>query len=148
MTNDKKLKNKKGFVILFAVTLSAILLSIALGVSNIAFNQAKFSTSVKNTNDAFFAADVGAEQALFWDYNLASRPDGYPDPAVGDIVISSPFVVIVSAEGGACARVTIEKDYSGAELKTTIVSKGYNIGDENCQSSSSNRVEREIRVTL
>ena len=84
MTNDKKLKNKKGFVILFAVTLSAILLSIALGVSNIAFNEAKFSTSVKNTNDAFFAADVGAEQALFWDYNLASRPGEYPDPCRRD----------------------------------------------------------------
>src|SRR3989344_7795571 len=56
-----------GFVILFAVMISSIILAIALGVSNIAFKEIKFSTSVKDTNDAFFAADTGLECALFND---------------------------------------------------------------------------------
>src|SRR3990167_1349437 len=60
-------KLKSGFVILFAVTLSALLLSIALGVANIAFKELRFGTSARDTNDAFFAADTGIECALLYD---------------------------------------------------------------------------------
>ncbi|KKR62535.1 MAG: hypothetical protein UU01_C0006G0036 [Parcubacteria group bacterium GW2011_GWA2_40_37] len=38
-------KLKSGFVILFAVTLSALLLSIAIGVTNIAFKELRFGTN-------------------------------------------------------------------------------------------------------
>ena len=62
-----QIKNNRGFVILFAVTLASILLTISLGVSNIALREIKFSTSAKDTNDAFFAADTGTECALFND---------------------------------------------------------------------------------
>ena len=54
-----KIKKNKGFVLIFAVTLAAILLSIALGISQIALKEIKFGTSAKDTNDAFFAADTG-----------------------------------------------------------------------------------------
>src|ERR1035437_11163940 len=66
------IKKNKGFVILFAVTLSALLLSIALGVANVAFREAKFNTSAKDTNNAFFAADTGAECALYYDKSTMS----------------------------------------------------------------------------
>src|SRR3989344_2360391 len=92
---NKKLKNNKGpaphhfsksgagFVILFAVTLSSILLAIALGVANIALKEIKFSTSARDTNDAFFVADTGAECALFYDkLSGSSFPiDGVGAPA-------------------------------------------------------------------
>jgi len=63
----KEIKKNKGFVILFVVTLSSILLAIALGAANIALKEIKFGTSAKDTNNAFFAADTGAELALFND---------------------------------------------------------------------------------
>src|SRR3989338_10209048 len=56
-----------GFVILFAVMISSIILAIALGVANIALKEIKFSASVKDTNEAFFAADTGLECVLFND---------------------------------------------------------------------------------
>ena len=66
-------RGRSGFVILFAVTLSSILLAIALGVSNIALKEINFSTSAKNTNDAFVSADVGAECALYNDKSIINK---------------------------------------------------------------------------
>src|SRR3989338_6549604 len=70
--NLKKSKKNKGFVLLFAVTLSSILLAIALGVSNVAFRELRFSTNARSTNDAFFAADTGIECALNYDKSPGS----------------------------------------------------------------------------
>ncbi len=131
------LQNNTGFVMLFAVTLSAILLTIALGVSNIAFREVKFGTSARDTNDAFFAADTGAEYALFLDKagNICASPcsRNFPVPQLGSL-------------GQSCANVTIVK--TSSPLKTTIVSKGYNTGSNgsNCNPPPSNSIERQIEV--
>src|SRR3989338_2121518 len=63
---------RSGFVILFAVVISSIVLAITMGVANIALKEIRFSTSAKDTNEAFFAADTGAECAFFNDKSLAT----------------------------------------------------------------------------
>lgn len=135
-----------GFVILFAVTLSAIILAISLGVADIALKEVKFGTSAKDTNDAFFAADTGIEYVLFND-----------KPPTNTFVLVTPgteqtWNIIVSGLGSAntgCAKVSIKKDgaTSPPYIKTTVISKGYNTGDPSCASSNPNRIEREIKVT-
>jgi len=57
---SKKFQYKKGFVVLFAVMLSSIILAITIGIANISIREIKFSTGAKDTNNAFFAADAGA----------------------------------------------------------------------------------------
>src|SRR3989344_1323414 len=66
------LERSEGVVLLFAVTLTSILLAIAVGISNIALKELNFSTSARAANDAFFAADTGAECALFYDRSVSS----------------------------------------------------------------------------
>ncbi|MBI2630785.1 hypothetical protein HYW73_01025 [Candidatus Nomurabacteria bacterium] len=135
----KKIKNnREGFVILFVVTLSAILLSIALGVENIAQKEVKFGTSAKDTNNAFFAADTGIEQALFNDRSSGS----VYAPAPGSWVLTLSGL---GSNGTSCAKVTVDKDNS-IPAKTVIISKGYNSGDDSCQPLGGNRVERELKV--
>lgn len=148
----KKIKNNKrltqyracsgsGFVILFAVTLSAVLLAIALGVANIALKEVKFSTSAKDTNEAFFAADTGTESALFQDKNgdICS-----PDPSC-----SFPITGLGSS-GEGCAKVSVTKstDIDTGAIATTIISKGYNVGsDSGLCIPPKNSIEREIETT-
>lgn len=140
----KMKKLKSGFVILFAVMLSSILLAIALGVANIALKEIKFGTSVKDTNDAFFAADTGIEYALFNDKPPTSS--FVPSPGT-----KQSWLIVVSGLGSvavSCATVNVEKDNTNPPSTTTIIiSKGYNIGDASCASSNPNRIEREIRVS-
>jgi len=156
----KKIKKNKGFVILFAVMLSSILLAIALGVSNIAFREVTFGTSAKDANDAFFAADVGAECALFYDKSLPANNaftvgQSFAGPMncagshvalVGDTGPSWSFDVVgLGSNGKSCAKVTVDKSIE----PITIISKGYssdNIGDTSC-TPLSNSLERELEVT-
>ncbi len=145
-----------GFVILFAVTLAAILLSIALGVSNVALREIKFGTSAKDTNEAFFAADIGDECALV---NDKSTSNVFMDSGLGtpiqincnnskiDVAKDSgrPFwrfnVSGLGNGGQSCASVTVDKTVVD---RTTVISKGYNFS---CVSTSPNLVEREIKVS-
>jgi hypothetical protein len=141
------IKNNKGFVMLFAVTISAILLAIALGVANIALQEVKFGTSAIDTNNAFFAADTSIETVLF-----ADKPPGSP------FVLTTPntvntwppiYVFGLGSASASCGIVTITKDNRVPAKGTTtqVVSKGYNVGvPANCTSSNPDRVEREIQV--
>ncbi len=150
-----KIKNNKGFVILFAVTLASILLTIALGVANIAFQEVVFGTSAKDTNNAFFAADTGIECALSNDKSssvsfVESGGSGNVSCQGGTITLNGgyPFwdfnITGLGSNGASCAKVTVDKTDSSV---TTIISKGYNIGDASCASVNSDRVERELKTT-
>ncbi|MFA6524293.1 MAG: hypothetical protein WC264_02890 [Candidatus Paceibacterota bacterium] len=148
----KKIQKNKAFVILFAVMLSSIILAITLGVSNISLKEINFSTSAKNANDAFFAADTGIECALFYDKtgpnNAFTSGLEIPMNCAGSNITLTPNntpptfwsfdIVGLGSNGKSCAKVTVDKD---TIPNTTIISKGYN----NCILN--NKVERELEVT-
>src|SRR3990167_808385 len=139
----KKIKKNKGFVILFAVTLSSIIFTISLGVANIALKEIKFGTSAKDTNDAFFAADTGAECALFNDKSSSNSfvesggtgsveclGDTFP---LNGSFPSWNFVLSgLGPEEKGCAKVTVSKDNitKAPLVLTNLISKGYNIGGD------------------
>ena len=161
MQNIKKIENK-GFVLLFAVTISAILLAIALGVSNIAFREAEFSTSARDANDAFFAADVGIECAFM---NDKSSSGIFKDPTIsprqincnGQLInvttddVNQIWTFVVPQLGGAnvsCAIVTVNKTGS----IVTITSNGYSNGSVGSSPNwacvpNTNTTERQIQST-
>ena len=67
-------KSGAGFVMLFAVTLASLFLAIALGITNIAFNEVKFNTNARGSNDAFFAAVMVSAMYQDW-YGVPVLPD-------------------------------------------------------------------------
>lgn len=164
MKNINIKKNKdSGFVLLFVVVLSSIILSIALGIADIAYKEFTFSTSAKNTNEAFFAADTGIECALYHDQSGTTSAFGQPvvvgsEPTCAGNIIdiddsetpplsSWTFRVLeLGVSNKACAIVTVNKDSVAGT--TEIISKGYNVGgdDPNCTSTDINRLERELVV--
>jgi hypothetical protein len=115
-----------------------------LGISNIAIKELKFGSSAKDTGDAFFAADTASEYAFFND----KAPSALCTPAPGS-TCSTTFVVSgLGTNGNSCAIVSVVKDNTDptkpADVKTTIITKGYNMGDVTCSSSNRDRIEREI----
>lgn len=153
----KKLQKNRGFVILYAVTLAAILLAIALGVINIAWKEVRFGTSAKDTNNAFFAADVGVECALMNDksttnlFVTGTSPNltcnGVNNITATETAPSSSkwnFVLDMSSTKQGCAKVTVDKSISPV---TTITAKGKNISDSSCVATNSNTVERELKTS-
>lgn len=162
MLNKQPQKNNRAFVILFAVTISAILLAIALGVSNIAFREIRFSTNARDTNNALFAADTAIECALYYDKGGADATNtlnaftgtANMNCAGANVDIRESGFVWAFAIGGmgdtgdACASVTVDKATIG---ETQIVSRGYNAGVVDpatfqCDPANSNAVERQLDV--
>jgi len=138
----KRKLSGSGFVLLFAVTISAILLAIALGVANITLKEVKFGTSARDTNSAFFAADTGIEYTLFKDKTSTNYP-----------AANSPWTEIIGGLGSVgqgCVIVTIVKTVS--PNLATFVSKGYNNGSGGSSPNwtcvpTTNSVERELDIS-
>ena len=64
----KKEKNKnEGFTLFIALIVSSLLLAIGFSLSTIILKQLVFANSGKESQLAFYAADSGAECALYWD---------------------------------------------------------------------------------
>ncbi|MEK7588392.1 MAG: hypothetical protein AAB438_01085 [Patescibacteria group bacterium] len=164
MVNKKIQKNKRGFVLLFAVVLSSIILTIALGLAKISFQEIVFGTSARSTNEAFFAADTAVECALYYDIGISISAFGVPS-AQGDTSCAgtfvdlnngsdtpdpSPwnFVLFPLGSGQACAKVTVTKT-TVDPVTTQVLARGYSSGGSNtvdCSASNPNRVERELEV--
>jgi len=158
--NEKR--NKRGIALLFSVMLSAIFLSIALGVLNISVKELNFSSSAKDTNNAFFAADSGVECALYNDKTastiFAADVNANTINCFGnETLLKSAFpnfvfnIFSLGSNNNFCAIVTVVKTLDNntppGVILTTITSKGYNVGDyPDCTSSNINRVERVLEV--
>lgn len=65
----KDRKNQKGFVILIAIVVSALLVSLGVFITNIAYKELQLSTSIKESQKAFYVADTVIECALNFDNN-------------------------------------------------------------------------------
>ncbi|HEU0085763.1 MAG TPA: hypothetical protein VFQ59_02285 [Candidatus Paceibacterota bacterium] len=155
-------KSQSGFVLLFTTLLVSVILAVTIGTANIAYKEILFGTSAKDTNDAFFAADSGAECVLYHD-----RVNGEVFPAGGEgkgpIVCNAESIQIsedvistnliqwtfrvpgLGGDGAGCASVSITKDSD--EREVVVVSKGYNraslINSYTCEGP----VERELELT-
>lgn len=153
-----KLERNKGFAILFAVMISSVILAVTLSVGNILLKEIKFGTSAKDTNSAFFAADIGIECALTNDKsssksfvetggsgkvtclgrNVSLTTNNYPNFA---FTLSG-----LGTDGKACAKVTVDK----SSTASIVVSKGYNDGGDiaNLCTQGPNSIERELYVSF
>jgi hypothetical protein len=157
----QKTKSDSGFVILFAVVFSSILLAVSLGVSSIAFKEISFTTSARETNRAFLAADTGVECVLYNDkigsfIQNVSQPDITCAGATFDVVFTTvnsypTWSFTIPPEPGnpnqtQCSKVVVTKDNNLYYDRLDIVSKGYNTGGSSCDQGF-NRVERQLNVS-
>lgn len=71
----KKIKNDKGFTLLFAVLVSIMVLAVGTSIINISLKQVILSSSGRESQFAFYAANTGMECALYWDLNGVAVDD-------------------------------------------------------------------------
>lgn len=166
---------KRGFALLFSVLVSSILLTIGLGIFSITYKELLLSSSDRESQIAFYAADTGTECALYWDiqhpdtlhsvFGLVLSPATTSPPNASNPIVcgnqdiitnghwnpggaTAPIVTTFRIEDiggtGACADVTVTKDYdSGRGVRTTqIDSRGFNT----CDMNAPRRAERGLRV--
>jgi Tfp pilus assembly protein PilX len=143
----KKIKTSKGFVILFAVIISTIIMLISFGIFTVATKSTLLSANSKEVLIAFYAADSGMECSLHMIKSGVLTTTGATNPVCGSGVyaassnfptsaltrpISSHQFIVTYADGG-CSHVEINQTLSpnttsgGAAMYITkIYSRGFN----------------------
>lgn len=161
--NIVELKKNKGFTVLFAVIVSALVLAIGISIANITLKQIRISSLGRESQIAFYSADSGAECVMY--YDLVGEAFGTSSPTVpihcfgeeravifdplgeGDNEHATTTIVIndTTSSAGLCATVEIGKhdtDGDGYLDKTIILSRGYNV----CNGDSTRLLERGLRI--
>ena len=64
---------QKGFAILYAVLVASLLLAIGLAIFNLTIKELLLSSSARESQFAFYAADTGDECALYWDWRNTNQ---------------------------------------------------------------------------
>ena len=148
---QKKAADNKGFTLLVAVLVSGVLLAIGLAIFNITIKELLLSSSGRDSQFAFYAADSGAECALYWD----QKGGGFSTSTASAISCNATSIADVGGEGydtamsfqfevdGFCSIVAVTK--SETHPRTKVESKGYNTSCAN--TTNPRRIERAIRVT-
>lgn len=144
--------NVEGFTLFIAMVVMGTILLVATGIVNLALKQSLVSSSGRESQYAFYAADTGIECALYWDVQNPSGISAFSTSTGSNITCTgSSFSVggnpistfsFTLTPDPYCATVTVTKTYIGSVLWTTIESKGYNT----CSITSPRRVERAVRV--
>ncbi len=152
---DHRLKTsiKAGFVSLFAVLISLIILAITLGIATVAFKENVLASSAQEGSYALFAADSGLECALYYDsIDTFMLPDGSMsiNPNIecggqslltstnpGDKTVSFKFDISMGnpalSNQSRCVDVLVDKDATmtdslGNSVEATkIYANGYNV---------------------
>lgn len=149
-------KNQGGFVVLFTVLISVIVLVLATGIFNIALKETELTISAKESNLAFYAADAGSECALYYDLKenafnpISPITPECKDGEVSDFDNISPtlFTFNFDLSPRSCATVEVNKNFDiDGTSYTRIISQGYNIDCAQLDSFDTNRiVERLLEV--
>ena len=73
-----------GFTVLFAVLIGSLLFSLGIAISQLSIKEIVLSSTGKQSETAFFAADTGVECALYWDWRGAQEEESTVFPANDD----------------------------------------------------------------
>lgn len=160
---------KRGFTLLLAALVASLLSALGLAIFNIAQKEVVLSALGRDSQFAFYAADAGAECALFWDfrYNAFATSTVYastttPPVCAGQALLEFPTPYetgFPDAEpaglGGAdtstfwfesegyCAYVSVTK--TDTPRRTDVESLGYSTPCSNV--THPRRLERAVRLT-
>jgi Tfp pilus assembly protein PilX len=174
MNNPTQQRTDRAFAMLFAVLVSSVLLSIGLSIFNLTVKEITLSSSGRESQFSFYAADTGVECALYWDFKgtnvfATSTSNRTPSPATPDCVAStSPQYINISPSSQTSSSAVTQ--FSLSIPNTNLVTSAYepycavvtvtktdsggiittdidSRGYNTCDASDPNRVERALKVT-
>lgn len=150
----RNIRAKKGFAMLFTVLIMSLILTIAVGISNITYKQTILSGLAKDSQIAFYQADRGIECGMYYDITVNAFPKGTDTPSIDPIICGDSqldfdsgqsatdhlvFTETNASSTGPCVTVTFDKTDA---LKYSVFADGYNICGEGPR-----KVERSLSVT-
>ena len=164
-------KTNQGFVLSLAVLISGIILSISFAVFSNALKELTLSSSGRESQHAFYAADTGGECALYWDIRHPALPESAFATSTGTALPQGSGVLCNSeditdpvtgwdpvsgwnvTQDGSAVTTTFDMKFTNGSCATVAVikdsgttkidSRGFNM----CDMGNLRRVERGLRIS-
>lgn len=143
----------RGFTLLLAALVSSLVLSVGLSIVSIVQKSVTLSSIGRESQFAFYAADTGAECALYWDLRHGYFATTAPaiTPTCGGQTLSAdgrdvsyPYTMTFQFEpNGRCVDVAVLKQLTNP--RTTIHADGYST---NCAQifTSGRTLQRSVEI--
>jgi len=168
-TKNSKLKTEsRGFTLLLSALIASVVLALGVSIFEITLKQISLSSMGRDSQFAFYAADTGAECALYWDirwnYFATTTPANVipPQPQCATLPLNAsgrptsptdPYTMMFSFEpAGKCAQVSIKKcatngvcDSQNPQIRTIIHADGFNT-DCASVSTSPRAIQRSVEL--
>ncbi len=153
------MKNQRGFTLLLAALIASIVLALGTSIFQLAQKELILSSIGRDSQYAFYAADTGAECALYWDSRHERFPTSTPiavnitcDGQAKTTTVTESSNGVVSlfrfAPNGYCVDVSVRKlvNVVTGSLATTIHADGFST---NCEAiaSSPRALQRSVELT-
>jgi Tfp pilus assembly protein PilX len=103
---------KSGFVILFAILVSTIILIMSAGIFRVAQKESILSSYSKESQIAFYSADAGVECALYWDISNTITSTKFPISQAPE-TLTEPFTCGVDEDNTPITIQAYKYDASG-----------------------------------
>ena len=149
-------QKKTGFAMLFTVLIVSLILSIAIGISNITLKQTILSSLAKDSQISFYQADTAVECGMYYDtagaFPLGTNPSSVSGPIVCgesqfliDMAQSDTdylvFLQSLSDQSQPCSSIVFDKKTLASSSGSIVQGRGYNI----C-STNPRQVQRALEV--
>lgn len=128
----------RGFTLLIAIIIMGTLLLIAGGIVSLAVRQAFISSSGRESQAAFYAADTGLECALYWDVANPSGQSAFSPFSSSQISCNNQTALVGGTDQSTfsfnflpdpyCAVVTVAKSGDGSGITASDASGNGNTG--------------------
>ncbi len=145
---------KRGFTLLMSVLIASILLALGYEIYNLAIKEVQLSSSGRESQFAFFAADTGVECALWADSKLDAFSTTSPvtevdcgnalSPLTRDVAGDDYVTTFQIALGAGAQTQCVDVVVTRQDPKKTIIQS---FGHNTCDVTNKLRLERAIRVT-
>lgn len=157
---------QRGFTLLLAALIASIVLSLAVAIFSIAQKQIALASLAQQSEYAYYAADTGAECALYWDvrpsvgYFYRLTPPGITPMCDGTTLsFTAPsggqpypypytFTFQVPINNGYCAVVNVQKCQGAiTDYGFCCRNESLNLADGTCNAGSTeNSISTQIRA--
>jgi len=134
----RRSKREEGFTLLMAILVSSLVLTLGIAIVSVVRKSVMLSSIGRESQFAFYAADSGAECAMYWDlrhqlFSTSSPPASVDcnaqtvpvDATIPGSFSTQPSIFTFAYElSGRCVRLRVEKRHSFPH--TVIHADGFN----------------------
>jgi hypothetical protein len=123
-------KNNRGFALIVAVILSGVAAAVTVTLTTLAYKSLVLSSTAKESQYAFYAADSALECALFWD-NGSDKPNGIQGSAFKYAASPSPVTIHCPVTIDSATEITLVG--SSPDSETSEYRSGwFSVNDARC----------------